>query len=225
MVEEDKYQKKFIIEEPPQVFQKLTKQILNLDDLIASKPSINKLGSYGISLDKLKKKSIYKRLLGLNKENNLNYQLMKETRNKYLKKLVESNSFFFPKELGLDEYKRPMNSKEDKYARFLKHLEEISKKDKNSRKSTINNNTASRKESFLDNKRKRSDSIYEEKGNKKMKKKEKEREENNEDNEENGEEQFEENEEASYNNENYGIPDEDDSQNYNYSEGDGGNDD
>ena len=223
MTEEDKY-KKYIIEEPPQVFPKLTKQIQNLDDLIASKPSINKLGSYGISLDKIKKKSIYKRLLGLNKGRNLNYQLMKETRNKYLKKLVESNSFFFPKELGLDEYKKPINSKEDKYAQFLKHLEEISKKDKKGKNSNSNNNLASRKESFLDNKRKRTDSINEEKENKKKKKK-KEKEKYKEVNEENGEEQFEDNEgEASYNNENYAMPDEDDSQNYNYSEG-GGNDD
>ena len=223
MTEEDKY-KKYIIEEPPQVFRKLTKQIQNLDDLIASKPSINKLGSYGISLDKIKKKSIYKRLLGLNKGRNLNYQLMKETRNKYLKKLVESNSFFFPKELGLDEYKKPINSKEDKYAQFLKHLEEISKKDKKGKNSNSNNNLASRKESFLDNKRKRTDSINEEKENKKKKKK-KEKEKYKEVNEENGEEQFEDNEgEASYNNENYAMPDEDDSQNYNYSEG-GGNDD
>ena len=223
MTEEDKY-KKYIIEEPPQVFPKLTKQIQNLDDLIASKPSINKLGSYGISFDKIKKKSIYKRLLGLNKGRNLNYQLMKETRNKYLKKLVESNSFFFPKELGLDEYKKPINSKEDKYAQFLKHLEEISKKDKKGKNSNSNNNLASRKESFLDNKRKRTDSINEEKENKKKKKK-KEKEKYKEVNEENGEEQFEDNEgEASYNNENYAMPDEDDSQNYNYSEG-GGNDD
>ena len=215
MVEEDKYQKKFIIEEPPQVFQKLTKQILNLDDLIASKPSINKLGSYGISLDKLKKKSIYKRLLGLNKESNLKSQLMKETRNKYLKKLVESNSFFFPKELGLDEYKKHITSREEKYAQFLKHLEEISKKDKDKKK-----------ESSVDKKRKRTDSMYEEKDNKKKKKKEKAKERSFEDNEENREEQFDENdEEGSYNNENYGIPDDDDSQNYNYSDGDGGDDD
>ena len=230
MPEQKKFQKKHIIEEPPQIFPKLTKQIQNLDDLIASRPSINKLGSYAICLNNMKKKSIYKKLLGVNKDKNIDSHQIKEIRNRYLKKLVENNSFFFPKELGLEKYKKPINPKEDKFNRFLNHLEEIAKKEKNlfdnSGKSTVNN-MESRKESLLDNKRKRTDSIYEKKNNKK-KKKEKGKEKDNEDKEENEEENegFEENEgEVSYNKESYGIRDEDDSQNYYYSEGDGGNDD
>ena len=53
---------------------------------------------------------------------------MKEIRNKYLKRLVESNPFYFPKELGLDEYKKPTNSKEYQIKKLLIHLEEVAKK-------------------------------------------------------------------------------------------------
>ena len=228
MVEENsKFQKKNIIEKPPKIFPKLTKQVLNLDELIDSESSIKKLGSYGISLNNLTKKSIYKKLLDGKKDINMNFQKKKEIRNIFLKKLVESNSFFFPKELGLEECKKPINIKEVNYSKLLKHLEEKAKKEKlslSSRKSTLNIN-ASRKESLLDNKRKRTDSIYEELNSKKKKKSKKEK---GKDKEENGEERDKEDNDGEvsyYEDENYGIPDDDDSQNYNYSEDDGRYDD
>ena len=158
MSEQNKFQKKPLIEEAPQIFPELTKVVLNLDEYISSQPSIKQLGNYAIHLYNLNKKSIYKKLLSniKNKES----PEMKEIRNKYLKKLVESNQFFFPKELGLDEYKKPFNSKEERLKKLLKHLEEEAKKeqiklDLKSRKNSNINVVASRKESLIDNKRKR----------------------------------------------------------------------
>lgn len=225
MSEQIKNTKKVDIEEPPEIFPPLTKRVLNLDDLIATNPMAQKLGVYAISLDNLKKNSIYKKLLSdvKNKDiqNNLNPQNMKEIRNKYLKRLVESNPFYFPKELGLDEYKKPTNSKEYQIKKLLIHLEEVAKKamlksDLQSRKNSTNV-MKSRKESFLDNKRKRTDSLYEEIDNKKHKK-EKEI-------EENGEELNDYEDHESYNeDEDYVQADDDDSQNYNYSYDDGNDD-
>ena len=223
MSQENKYQKKPIIEDPPETFLELTKRVLNLDDYISTQPSIKKLGEYAIFLNNQKKKSIYKKLLSKDSKSKISFQEMKEIRNKYLKKLVESNSFYFPKELGLDEYKKPTNSKEEKIKQILEHLEEIAKKERNnierSRKNSSTNLMASRKESILENKRNRSESLEIEQ--KKVKKLEENEE--NEENGENGEEAngMEENDgEASYaEEENYAHPDDDDSQNYNYSYG------
>ena len=223
MSKENKFQKKPIIEEAPETFYELTKRVLNLDDYISTQPSIKKLGEYAIFLNNQKNKSIYKKLLSKDPQSNISFQEMKEIRNKYLKKLVESNSFYFPKELGLDEYKKPTNTTEGKIKKILEHLEEIAKKERNkkerSRKNSNNNIVASRKESILGNKRKGSESLEIEH------KKAKKLEENGENEEEvNG---MEENDgEASYvDNENYALPDDDDSQNYNYSYGEGGYDD
>ncbi len=233
MAEENQYQKKRIIDEDPQIFPHLTKRVLNLDDFINSQQLKNKIGEYGISLNNMKKKSIYKKLLldpqvkEAQKIANYNYQEMREIRNKYLKKLVESNPFYFPKELGLDEYKKPINTKEERLNKLLKHLEEQAKKERgnniNSRKNSSLTILNSRKESMLlENKRKRTESlVIEEVDNKKNKNKVKK--------EENEEEQNveEENGEASYyeEEEDYGHPDDDDSQNYNYSYGEGNDED
>ena len=233
MAEENQFQKKRIIDEDPQIFPHLTKRVLNLDDFINSQQLKNKIGEYGISLNNLKKKSIYKKLLldpqvkEAQKIANYNYQEMREIRNKYLKKLVESNPFYFPKELGLDEYKKPINTKEERLNKLLKHLEEQAKKERgnniNSRKNSSLTILNSRKESMLlENKRKRTESlVIEEVDNKKNKNKVKK--------EENEEEQNveEENGEASYyeEEEDYGHPDDDDSQNYNYSYGEGNDED
>jgi hypothetical protein len=181
----------------------------------------------------MKKKSIYKKLLldpqvkEAQKIANYNYQEMREIRNKYLKKLVESNPFYFPKELGLDEYKKPINTKEERLNKLLKHLEEQAKKERgnniNSRKNSSLTILNSRKESMLlENKRKRTESlVIEEVDNKinknKVKKEENEEEQNVE--EENGEASYYEEEED------YGHPDDDDSQNYNYSYGEGNDED
>ena len=233
MAEENQFQKKRIIDEDPQIFPHLTKRVLNLDDFINSQQLKNKIGEYGISLNNMKKKSIYKKLLldpqvkEAQKIANYNYQEMREIRNKYLKKLVESNPFYFPKELGLDEYKKPINTKEARLNKLLKHLEEQAKKERgnniNSRKNSSLTILNSRKESMLlENKRKRTESlVIEEVDNKKNKNKVKK--------EENEEEQNveEENGEASYyeEEEDYGHPDDDDSQNYNYSYGEGNDED
>ena len=233
MAEENHFQKKRIIDEDPQIFPHLTKRVLNLDDFINSQQLKNKIGEYGISLNNMKKKSIYKKLLldpqvkEAQKIANYNYQEMREIRNKYLKKLVESNPFYFPKELGLDEYKKPINTKEERLNKLLKHLEEQAKKERgnniNSRKNSSLTILNSRKESMLlENKRKRTESlVIEEVDNKKNKNKVKK--------EENEEEQNveEENGEASYyeEEEDYGHPDDDDSQNYNYSYGEGNDED
>jgi hypothetical protein len=233
MAEENQFQKKRIIDEDPQIFPHLTKRVLNLDDFINSQQLKNKIGEYGISLNNMKKKSIYKKLLldpqvkEAQKIANYNYQEMREIRNKYLKKLVESNPFYFPKELGLDEYKKPINTKEERLNKLLKHLEEQAKKERgnniNSRKNSSLTILNSRKESMLlENKRKRTESlVIEEVDNKKNKNKVKK--------EENEEEQNveEENGEASYyeEEEDYGHPDDDDSQNYNYSYGEGNDED
>jgi hypothetical protein len=233
MAEENQFQKKRIIDEDPQIFPHLTKRVLNLDDFINSQQLKNKIGEYGISLNNMKKKSIYKKLLldpqvkEAQKIANYNYQEMREIRNKYLKKLVESNPFYFPKELGLDEYKKPINTKEERLNKLLKHLEEQAKKERgnniNSRKNSNLTILNSRKESMLlENKRKRTESlVIEEVDNKinknKVKKEENEEEQNVE--EENGEASYYEEEED------YGHPDDDDSQNYNYSYGEGNDED
>ena len=233
MAEENQFQKKRIIDEDPQIFPHLTKRVLNLDDFINSQQLKNKIGEYGISLNNMKKKSIYKKLLldlqvkEAQKIANYNYQEMREIRNKYLKKLVESNPFYFPKELGLDEYKKPINTKEERLNKLLKHLEEQAKKERgnniNSRKNSSLTILNSRKESMLlENKRKRTESlVIEEVDNKinknKVKKEENEEEQNVE--EENGEASYYEEEED------YGHPDDDDSQNYNYSYGEGNDED
>ena len=233
MAEENQFQKKRIIDEDPQIFPHLTKRVLNLDDFINSQQLKNKIGEYGISLNNMKKKSIYKKLLldpqvkEAQKITNYNYQEMREIRNKYLKKLVESNPFYFPKELGLDEYKKPINTKEERLNKLLKHLEEQAKKERgnniNSRKNSSLTILNSRKESMLlENKRKRTESlVIEEVDNKinknKVKKEENEEEQNVE--EENGEASYYEEEED------YGHPDDDDSQNYNYSYGEGNDED
>ena len=213
MSQENKAQKKPIIEEAPETFPEINKRVLNLDDYISTQPSIKKLGEYAIFLNNQKKKSIYKKLLSKDPQSNLSFQEMKEIRNKYLKKLVESNSFYFPKELGLDEYKKPTNTKEEKIKQILEHLEEIAKNEKkNSDRSRKNSNAkASRKESMLEKKRKGSESVEIE--HKKAKKLE-EIEENGE--EANGMEQND-GEESYVEEENYAHPDDDDSQNYNYS--------
>ncbi len=225
--------KRYLEIESPEPIPKLTKQSLNIDEFVSADPFAQKLGTYSIILDNIKQKSIYKKLLsdGKNKENqnNISPQYMREIRNKYLKRLVESNPSYFPKELGLDEYKMSRGAKEEKKKNFIKFYKELAKKlkeqkekgnnESNSRKNSTNLQL-SRKESLLENKRKRTNSMNDENDNKKDK-----------EDEENGEEynNFDENEEhngeASYEEDDYPRGDDDDSQNYNYSDGYGDYDD
>ena len=179
MTEENKFQKRGLIIEDPQIFPHLTKRVLNLDDFIISQKEKNKLGEYGILLNQMRQNSIYKKLL-LPPEikdsqtiTSYNPQEIREIRNKYLKKLVESNPFYFPRELSLEEYKKPVNSKEERISKLLKHLEEQAKKEKSYNDSRKNSSILilnSRKESmFLENKRKRTESVMEEIDDKKKK--------------------------------------------------------
>ena len=232
MAEENRFQRKGLIEEPL-IFPHLTKRVFNLDDFINTQKSKNKLGEFAISLNQMKTKSIYKKLLldpklkEFQSLTNYNPQEMREIRNKYLKKLVESNPFYFPKELGLEEYKKPVNTKEERLNKLLKHLEEQAKKERvnniDSRKNSSVLYMNSRKESLLENKRKRTESVIEEIDNKKNKKEKKEEKEENEEEknieEENGEVSYYEEEED------FANPDDDDSQNYNYSYGEGNDED
>ena len=63
----------------------------------------------------------------------INPQEIREIRNKYLNKLVEINPLYLPKELNLDEYKKPVNTKEERLNIFylLQYLEEQAKKERN----------------------------------------------------------------------------------------------
>ena len=232
MAEENRFQRKGLIEEPL-IFPHLTKRVFNLDDFINTQKSKNKLGEFAISLNNMRTNSIYKKLLldpkikEFQSLTNYNPQEMREIRNKYLKKLVESNPFYFPKELGLEEYKKPVNTKEERLNKLLKHLEEQAKKERvnniDSRKNSSVLYMNSRKESLLENKRKRTESVIEEIDNKKNKKEKKEEKEENEEEknieEENGEVSYYEEEED------FANPDDDDSQNYNYSYGEGNDED
>ena len=146
-------------------------------------------------------------------------------RNKYLKKLVESNPLYFPNELGLGEIKKQTITKEERLNKLLKHLEEQAKKEKgnDSRKNSLLLMNSRKESILLENKRKRTESVYEEIDNKKNKKEKKEKKEENEEEkniqEENGEVSYYEEEE------NYPQQDDDDSQNYNYSYGEDNNED
>ena len=232
-----RFQKHPLNQEVPTIFPPLKKPILKLDDAINLKSSIDEIGQYAVLLNSKFNKSIYKKLLidHKNKDSfnsNLSYQEIKEIRNKYLKKMVESNHYYFPKELSLDEYKKRIISKEEKLNEILKNLEETAKKEKinlniNSRKNSSNLN-ASRKESFLEEKRKRVESVdYQEMTKKNEKNNLDENDEKDKDNQENKKIiNIEENEDDNdYDDENYINGDEeDDSQNYNYSEGGDGDD-
>ena len=217
-MEEYKQKRKYILDVPDD-FPKLSKKISNLDDFISKLPYAKNLGTQATVLNNLKKNSIYKNLLSdvksKDSHHNFNSQELRNIRNSYFKKLVISNPFYFPKELGLDEYKKP-NKKVEKLNKILQHFEEIAQKEKSRKNSTVNN-LASRKESLLENKRNRSDSIEEEEYQHNKKHKGKEKEENS----------IEENYgNDDYNEvEDYEHPDDEDSQNYNYSSDEGNNDD
>ena len=231
MTEENRFQRKRIIDEPI-IFPHLSKRVLNLDDFINSQKLKNKLWEYSQSLNNMRAKSIYKKLLldpqvkETQKIANYNYQEMREIRNKYLKKLVESNPLYFPNELGLGEIKKQTITKEERLNKLLKHLEEQAKKEKgnDSRKNSLLLMNSRKESILLENKRKRNESVYEEIDNKKNKKEKKEKKEENEEEkniqEENGEVSYYEEHEEDYNH-----PDDDDSQNYNYSFGEGNDED
>lgn len=163
---EKRYQKRQYVIDTPVLFPQLSKKLLNLDRNLKDKTKVQLIGDYTSYLQNQQNKSIYKKLLSDNKNKdslgNLSYKEIKEIRNKYLRKLVESNPFFFPKELSQNEYKRPLFSKEDRVKKLMKGIEELAKKEKmnldiSRKESTFLN--LSRKESIFDDYKKRKESI------------------------------------------------------------------
>ena len=132
--------------------------MLNQDPI--SKAQTKELGKYSISLLSSLSLSIYKKLFArnVNKDVLFNYQDIKNIRNLYLKRLVESNQENFPYELSQDEYKVVELTKDEKIKVMMERLREIAKNDKGksnhnnslevSRKSSVN-----RKESLDETKK------------------------------------------------------------------------
>lgn len=233
---ENRYKKKEIHIDVPILFPPLSKKIFNLDKHLKDKTTMKLIGEYSIHLRNQQEKSIYKKLLIDNKNkdslNAFTPKEIKEIRSKYLKKLVESNPFFFPRELGQDEYKKPSISKEEKLKKIMKGLEHIANKEKynldlsSRRESNFLN--MSRKDSEFEDMRKRKESMENDIGKEKNgerrgnenKREKGEDEKNNKDNNKVDEEEFE--EENPYVDESYvnGSDNGDSQNNYDDYEGD-----
>ena len=146
--------------ETPDTFPNLKRPIAMLNQDPISKAQTKELGKYSISLLSSLSLSIYKKLFArnVNKDVLFNYQDIKNIRNLYLKRLVESNQENFPYELSQDEYKVVELTKDEKIKVMMERLREIAKKDKGksnhnnslevSRKSSVN-----RKESLDETKK------------------------------------------------------------------------
>ena len=146
--------------ETPDTFPSLKRPIAMLNQDPISKAQTKELGKYSISLLSSLSLSIYKKLFArnVNKDVLFNYQDIKNIRNLYLKRLVESNQENFPYELSQDEYKVVEQTKDEKIKVMMERLREIAKNDKGksnhnnslevSRKSSVN-----RKESLDETKK------------------------------------------------------------------------
>ncbi len=159
--------------EEPITFPELVKKLRPLDQDSISKNIKKDIGKYSITLMNLSQVSIYKKLFNKfgNLDLNFRSQELKNIRNTYLKKLVESNPDNFPIELSLDEYKEMELSKEDKVNNILEKLKEASKNEKIKPQKEINKqlNKNIRKES-IDEKIEKKNKKQENKGNKKEEK-------------------------------------------------------
>lgn len=146
--------------ETPDTFPNLKRPIAMLNQDPISKAQTKELGKYSISLLSSLSLSIYKKLFArnVNKDVLFNYQDIKNIRNLYLKRLVESNQENFPYELSQDEYRVVELTKDEKIKVMMDRLREIAKNDKGksnhnnslevSRKSSVN-----RKESLDETKK------------------------------------------------------------------------
>lgn len=146
--------------ETPDTFPNLKRPIAMLNQDPISKAQTKELGKYSISLLSSLSLSIYKKLFArnVNKDVLFNYQDIKNIRNLYLKRLVESNQENFPYELSQDEYRVVELTKDEKIKVMMERLREIAKNDKGksnhnnslevSRKSSVN-----RKESLDETKK------------------------------------------------------------------------
>ena len=151
--------------EIPITFPNLTKNLKLLDSDSLSKNIGKDIGKYSISLINLSSLSIYKKLYNKfgNKDLNFGNQELKNIRNVYLKRLVESNPDNFPIELSLDEYKEFEISKDQKVNNILEKLIEasknekvkpqidINKKEKNKNKKEVNDNKNQKQDDKNDN--------------------------------------------------------------------------
>ena len=199
--------------EIPITFPNLTKNLKLLDSDSLSKNIGKDIGKYSISLINLSSLSIYKKLYNKfgNKDLNFGNQELKNIRNVYLKRLVESNPDNFPIELSLDQYKEFEISKDQKVNNIIQKLIEASKNEK--LKPQIEKNKQS--------KNKNKNEIYDNKNeNKKQDKNENQENENNNNqdskNNYNDDENSEYNNEQSYEGESYiNDNEDDDSQNRN----------
>ena len=147
--------------EIPITFPNLTKNLKLLDSDSLSKNIGKDIGKYSISLINLSSLSIYKKLYNKfgNKDLNFGNQELKNIRNVYLKRLVESNPDNFPIELSLDEYKEFEISKDQKVNNILEKLIEASKNEKVKPQIEINKqkNKNKNKKEVNDNKNKKED--------------------------------------------------------------------
>ena len=147
--------------EIPITFPNLTKNLKLLDSDSLSKNIGKDIGKYSISLINLSSLSIYKKLYNKfgNKDLNFGNQELKNIRNVYLKRLVESNPDNFPIELSLDEYKEFEISKDQKVNNIIQKLIEASKNEKVKPQIEINKqkNKNKNKKEINDNKNKKED--------------------------------------------------------------------
>lgn len=196
----------------PVIYPELSKKITLMNQDTISKSESKEIGKNAISLLNSLQLSIYKKLFTRsNKDFSFNFQDIKNIRNIYLKKLVESNLDNFPSELMLDEYKPPEITKEDKVTALLNRLKEeikLESRKKNpevSRKSSVNIQRENLEEGIINDRSKKkslSNSQIKEVVEK-NKKKDSEKAKENDKNNGSADEDEEQNEEQSFEEENY----------------------
>ena len=179
--------------EIPITFPNLTKNLKLLDSDSLSKNIGKDIGKYSISLINLSSSSIYKKLYNKfgNKDLNFGNQELKNIRNVYLKRLVESNPDNFPIELSLDQYKEFEISKDQKVNNIIQKLIEASKNEK--LKPQIEKNKQS--------KNKNKNEIYDNKNKNKKQEDKNENQENENNNNQDSKNNYNDDENSEYNNE------------------------
>lgn len=134
--------------ETPVIYPDLKRPINLLNQDSISKAQSKEIGKYSISLLSSLSLSIYKKLFAknVNKDTFFNYQDIKNIRNLYLKRLVESNQDNFPYELSQDEYKVVEISKDEKIRAVIDKMKMAGKNEK-IRRDYANNLDISRRSS------------------------------------------------------------------------------
>ena len=157
----------------PITFPDLVKNLKPLDQDSMSKNIKKDIGKYSINLMNLSQLSLYKKLFNKfgNKDLNFRSTELKNIRNSYLKRLVESNPDNFPIELLLDEYKEIELSKEDKVNNILEKLKEASKNEKIKPQNETNKQLKNIRRESIDEKIETKNKKQDHKNNKQEKKK------------------------------------------------------